>query len=56
VRAAPSRATSTLVGERTYDLAFGKLLSRAACGVGPLTEVQEVTCLGVYRTQRLRNL
>jgi len=56
VRAAPSRANSTPVGERNYDLASGKLFSRAACGVGLLTEVQEVACLGVYRTQRYRHL
>jgi hypothetical protein len=56
VRATPSRVKSTLDGERTDDLASGKLLSGAACGVGLLTEVQEVACLGVYRTQILRHL
>jgi hypothetical protein len=55
-RAALSRANSTLVGERNYDLASGKLLSRAACGVGLLTEAQELVCLGVYLTERLRYL
>lgn len=56
VRAAPSRANFTLYGERTHDLASGKLLSRPATGAGLLTEVQEVACLGVYRTQRWRHL
>ena len=48
MKTAHSKANCTSDGEQTYCLASGKPLSRADCGVGLLTEVREVACLGVF--------